>query len=193
MTAFFRKYWRDMIWIALLFAFVAFFIPWQKRFYLVSDWDEFSFKVRNGLLWVVLGLFCIFLVWAIVKFRQPRRVIYVGFVALLLLFSSYMLLRDCFAAAGLYVNRWADRGVVRRSYIAEYLNRDKSSEVNLSLWELPSKHLIREKDLIRFVHHIGVDQGDTVQLQLKRGVLGVAYFDSLSVHRIARSVTRAGF
>jgi len=104
---------------------------------------------------------------SILKLKQIGLVSRSALITAFLLFCFYILFRDCFAAVGLYVNKLANRGVVTRSYIPEYLNNDKTSELNLSLFELRSIELIKEKDLIRSAYHLRVGQRDMVHIDLK--------------------------
>jgi hypothetical protein len=183
MKAFFRKYGRRIIWFLVFGAFVLVFMPRQTDYYLRSDSDGFSARVYLYLVWVAVGLYALALVWAIIKLRRPGPIFQNALVVAFFLFCSYMIFRQCFTAVGLYVNRWSDRGVVTRSYVAGYLVGETKSEHSLSLFELPSRSYIGEKELVRQAYHSIVKDGDTVYLELKKGLFGVAYFDSLAVRR----------
>lgn len=183
MKAFFRKYGWRIGWFLLWGAFVLFFMPRQTGSYLRSDNEGFSARVYLYLMWFFLGLYVLVVILAIVKLRRMGPVFQVALVAAFYLFCSYIIFRPCFTALGLYVNRWSDRGVVTRRYVVGHLAGDARSEHSLSLFELPSRSYVDERELSRQAYRSVVNEGDTVYLDLKKGLFGVAYFDSLNVRR----------
>jgi len=181
MKTFFMKYWRQIALMLLWVAFVVLFIPRQKDFYLPSDSEAFSARVYFLLFWIVLGLFAFTVIWAVVRLKRAGPVFQTALVAAFYLFCSYMIFRSCFSAVGLYVNRSSDRGVVTRSYVAGYTSGEERSEHSLFLFELPSKSDGGEEDFIRQAYRSGVKNGDTVRFDLKKGLFGVAYYDSVTL------------
>jgi len=162
MKTFFRKHWLKGLWILLFSASIFLFLPRLSHFYLASDKENLSSKIRIVLTWFTPGLFALILIIVLWKTRQISSVLRVAFPLALLLFFYFIILRDCLLAAGLYVNRWADRGVVTRTYLAEYLEKNPNSETNLYLFQLPTKHLTIEDVLMKTAYHSGVKHGDTI-------------------------------
>ena len=83
----------------------------------------------------------------------------------------------------LYANRLVSGKIVTRGYVAGLLNGAEKNERNFNLYEVDSKNLLIDGALVRSGYRLGVDNRDTVWVDLHKGLFGAVYFDSLSVRK----------
>jgi len=190
---FLKKYKWQIAWLALWGMTIFYFLPRQNHFYLDSDKDSISRIARRLLLLLAVGLFILITIWAFLKVeyngkvRQPWMILQSAFVSAIPLAVFYMFLTDPVVAAGLYINRQASHGIVQRSYVAWYFNGDEGSERNLFLYDIGSKSYYRNDILTRSAYRTGVHGGDTLEIDFKKGLFGVAYIDSLAFRKDHRT------
>jgi len=110
--------------------------------------------------------------------RRTGAVLQSTFFSALYLAFFYMIFHDVVTAIGLFINRQASHGVVRRTYVAAYFDGDETQASNLGLYDIGAKSLQTNDTLSRSAYRIRPHTGDTLEVDLKKGLLNIPYFDS---------------
>jgi len=95
----------------------------------------------------------------------------------------FILFNDFATATPLYVNRQIPRGNVQRTYVAGYFDGDETKASNLMLRNLASRDLEENDTVSRSAYRIRPHTGDTLQVDFKKGLFGVAYIDSFTIRK----------
>ena len=171
--------------VYLLFQGIAFFylMPSQKRSYIPGEIERFSTTITQALLLIDAGVLCALLVVFIVKKFSIRQAVGSVFTALLIMLGLFFAFKDSLPATGLYINQWKVRQRFEQAYVAQYLNNDRSSETNFSLYDLKARKIIMNGDLVKTAYRSGPAPGDTIYAYLNRGLLNVVYFGDTAVRK----------
>lgn len=176
MKAFLSKYKRRIIFWIVFPAIVLYFVPKQNDYYLEDDINSFrTVHFTPFLVWIFAAISLIILALLLLKTRSIKQ--------------SYLSFLFCVAAVGLFlfifqtiilgttlfVNRQFTRGVVERKYIVEYMAGLEEAKSSFFPYDISSGHISSDSKLVNELYNRDLNKGDTVVLQLKKGLFGVAY------------------
>ncbi|MBN8850722.1 MAG: hypothetical protein BGO55_30540 [Sphingobacteriales bacterium 50-39] len=186
---FLKKYKWKIAWLALWTLIIFYFIPRQDEFYLRSDKDNFSDASHRFLVFFEAAALSFLIVWLSLKveatgmLRRAWAVLQSTLIATFYLALFYLFFHDAATAIGLFINRQTSHGVVRRAYVAEYFNGDETKASNLHLYDIGAKSLQIDDTLSKSAYRIRPNIGDTLQVDLKKGLFNIPYFDSLTFRK----------
>jgi hypothetical protein len=184
-----KRYIWAIAWVAYCTFMIFYFIPRQKEFYLDSDRDIFS-DASNRFLLFLEGSVLLFLIIRLsltVKdpgiFRRVGMILKRSIAITIVLALFFMWFHRDTAALGLYINRQISRGHVQRTYVVGYFDGDTTRASDVLLRDMASKDLEISDTLSRSAYRIRPHTGDTLQVDFKKGLFGVAYIDRLTFRK----------
>lgn len=178
-----KRYWLLVVYLLFQGITLFYLIPRQEASYFPSEIERFSKTTAHVLLIIDAGLLCALLVVFIVKKFSIRQAVGAVFSALVIMLGLYFAFKDSLSATGLYINQWKVRQRFEQAYVAEYLNNDRSSETNFSLYDVKARKLLLDGDLVKAAYRSGPAPGDTIYAYLNKGLLNVVYFGDTAVRK----------
>lgn len=186
---FLKKYRWRIAWLAI-WGFIAFyFTPRQDDFYLHSDKQTFSSLSQRIFLFFEVAVLTALIIWLSLKveatglLQRTGAVLQSTLIVIFYLAFFYMIFHDAVTAVGLFINRQASRSTVRRTYVAAYSNGDETKASYLILYDISSKNLQIDDTLSKYAYLIRPHIGDTLQVDLKKGLFNIPYFENLTFRK----------
>lgn len=186
---FLKKYRWRIAWFALWAFIIFYFTPRQDDFYLRSDKEHFSGVSQRFFLFLEVAVLSFLIIWFILKIEATGILQRTGAVLQATLLSAiylawfFVFFHDAATAVGLFINRQASRSTIRRTYVVGYFDGDTTRASNLGLHDLATKGFETNDTLSRSVYRIRPHIGDTLQVDLKKGLLNIPYIDSFTFRK----------
>ena len=177
MRSFFQKYWFGVLLFLVWCFLILYFDPRQERFYLDADIEQFN-KTARLVLIILEFCFAGFILVLTLKEKSNRKQIFrisLNLVFALLVF--YIFFQSAFTSIGLFINRQTTGNDLNRNYVVQYLIGGTNRRSDFFLYDMDKKHIITEKKLLDSTYSFGFHQNDTIHIQFKKGLLGIAYFE----------------
>lgn len=177
MTSFIIKHkWTIIYWVVVLFS-LLYFTPQQRKYYLEQDIKQFKTQhLLPTLIWVFGFIaFGLFIFW--LKKTKSLLQSGVGFLKIAAIFAFIIFIfQDIFLGTALFINRQINIGNAQKTYVAHFFAGTELIKNNLMPYDLSSgKTIVFDNKLKNEVYYHGLKQNDTIRLQLKKGLCGVAF------------------
>ena len=155
-----------------------YFEPSQEKYYLHFAIENFQKKYFFVLLPIaVLGILSIVSLYVYKKTKNIKSIFivcaFVSVQTIAALFAFQNLLLGTF----LLINRKFVLNKTTKKIVVGYLAGMEKSKNNFFLYDIESKKIITEKNLINKVYNPGFNNSDTIQIEIDKGLFGINCFE----------------
>ena len=85
------------------------------------------------------------------------------------------ILQDLFLGAALFLNRDFKRGELQKKFLVDYMAGEDKTKESFVPYDLATQKISIERKLINKLYDPMLKRGDTITLQLDKGILGVPF------------------
>ncbi|MBA4197573.1 MAG: hypothetical protein C0459_08465 [Chitinophaga sp.] len=173
MITFIKRYWLNILLLAILNILIWLIIPYQERKYLQPDIDSIKEKSNLILILTEVILFGSTLIFFTVKnFKSPKKILFSIFNIAMLSLAVFLFFTSIFLAGTLFLNSLSKNQIVDKKYSIIYIDSNKT---DLLLWDITENLSVQNHGVISTKHLKNINLNDTIILTFKKGLLGVNF------------------